>query len=129
MSARAGRHIVFFLIGCTGYPLIEILWRGYTHISMMLAGGICSVILSSICERYLEASLLKKAFFSASAITAVEFMFGIVLNILLKMNVWDYTSQPLNILGQICPMFFLLWGILAFMLIPIVNILNKAMTF
>jgi uncharacterized membrane protein len=42
-------------------------------------------------------------------ITAVEFAVGIVVNIFLGLNVWDYSSVPGNILGQICPAFTLLW--------------------
>ena len=47
-------------------------------------------------------------------ITAVEFVFGLVFNVFLGMSVWDYSSVPGNILGQICPLFSVLWCGLSF---------------
>ena len=32
---------LLFLTGSWAYPAIEMLWRGETHSSMALAGGIC----------------------------------------------------------------------------------------
>jgi len=46
-------------------------------------------------------------------ITAVEFSVGVVVNILLGLDVWDYSSVPGNILGQICPAFTLLWFVIS----------------
>ena len=45
----------------------------------------------------------------AFIITAVEFVFGVIFNIWLGLNVWDYSDEPLNFLGQICPGFVLMW--------------------
>ena len=33
--------LISFAIGSVLYGTIEILWRGYTHWTMLLAGGIC----------------------------------------------------------------------------------------
>ena len=35
-----GKSVVMFLFGGFGYGLIEVLWRGRTHWSMVLCGGI-----------------------------------------------------------------------------------------
>lgn len=43
------------------------------------------------------------------AITAVEFIAGLIINIWLGMNVWDYSAMPGNIMGQICPQFLAMW--------------------
>ena len=32
-------YLMVFLLGGAGYCLIEVLWRGFTHWSMALAGG------------------------------------------------------------------------------------------
>ena len=45
----------------------------------------------------------------AYLITAVELIFGVVFNLILKWNVWDYSDRALNLWGQICPLFFFLW--------------------
>ena len=34
-----------FLVGCVSYGMIEILFRGFTHWSMVLTGGACLVSL------------------------------------------------------------------------------------
>ena len=33
-----------FLIGAVGYPLLELAWRGHTHPSMALAGGMSAML-------------------------------------------------------------------------------------
>lgn len=47
-------------------------------------------------------------------ITVIEFIIGIVFNIILKENVWDYSNMPLNIMGQICVPFSAIWFLLSF---------------
>lgn len=44
-----------------------------------------------------------------AAVTIIEFLSGLLLNRVLHLNVWDYSDRPLNLLGQVCPLFFLLW--------------------
>lgn len=119
------KYGIFFIIGAVGYAVIELLWRGRTHWSMMLAGGICFIIFSLIAEKLREQRLLYKAILAALAVTAVEFVFGVVFNIILKMDVWDYSGVPLNLFGQICLLYTVIWGILAFAFVPFASFLNK----
>lgn len=35
-------------------------------------------------------------------ITAIEFGRGAIVNVRLKLNVWDYSKMPLNCHGQVC---------------------------
>lgn len=121
------KYAVFFIIGGLGYAIIELLWRGRTHWSMMLAGGICFILFSVIAEKLRGQRLLYKAIFCALAVTAVEFIFGIVFNIILKMQVWDYSGVPLNFLGQICLLYTVIWGILGLIFVPLADFLNKKM--
>lgn len=118
------RYPVFFIFGALGYALIELLWRGRTHWSMLIAGGICFIIFSVVCERMAKTPIWIKAAVCAMAITAVEFAFGLVVNVALGMNVWNYSDVPFNLLGQICPTFTLLWACLAIPLIPLANYMN-----
>lgn len=39
----------------------------------------------------------------------LEFIFGCVLNLWLDLAVWDYSNMPLNIFGQVCLPFTLIW--------------------
>jgi hypothetical protein len=61
----------------------------------------------------------------AIGVTAVELIFGVIFNIILKMRVWDYSHLPFNLFGQICPLYTLLWAGLALILLPFVDLINK----
>lgn len=50
---------------------------------------------------------------AATGITMIEFISGLILNVWLGLNMWDYSNMPGNILGQICPQFTLLWFFLS----------------
>lgn len=50
---------------------------------------------------------------SAIIITIIEFISGCILNIWLNMDIWDYTDEIGNILGQICPKHTLYWFLLS----------------
>lgn len=102
---------VIFGLGAICYGLIEVISRGYTHPSMLLAGGICFVSMSFI-DR-IKINFVLKCIISAVVITSVEFIFGYIFNIVLKYDVWDYSAEPFNFLGQICLKFFLIWCFLS----------------
>lgn len=119
------KYGLFFIIGAIGYAAIEIVWRGHTHWSMMIAGGICFILFSIISELLNESGIIKKAMLCALCITSIEFIFGIIFNLWLKMDIWDYSDMPLNILGQICPIFSLLWVVIALAFLPLADVLNK----
>ena len=104
------KNLALFLTGGTIYPALEILCRGKTDFSMALAGGACLCLIDAVCNNRLRAMPLSvKCFAGSSIITAVEFGTGVVVNLILKLNVWDYSQMPMNILGQICMPFSLLW--------------------
>lgn len=123
--SKTKKYAIFFAVGGITYIFLELLWRGYTHWSMVFAGGISAILISLISEKFSKKSIAYKAILCAISITAVELFFGIVFNIILKMNVWDYSDIPFNLFGQICPSFTLLWGALGFVFIPIADRLNK----
>ena len=45
----------------------------------------------------------------ALIITCYEFFVGMVVNLRLGWDVWDYSALPRNVLGQICPAFTGIW--------------------
>ena len=121
----AKKYSLCFILGAIGYAAIEVIWRGYTHWSMMIAGGVCFIIFSLVAERFREKNLLIKAAVCALGVTAVEFVFGVVFNIIFKMRVWDYSGMPFNILGQVCPLFTLLWAGIAIAFLPLAEVINE----
>ena len=124
---KAKCNLTVFSIGAIGYGLIEILWRGNTHWSMLLAGGPSFLGLSKISEKLKKFSLLKKALIGCLFITAVEYIFGIIFNVILKRKVWDYSRMPLNIGGQICALYSFYWLILSFIFIPLADKIQNKM--
>lgn len=95
--------------GCV-YLGIELLWRGHTHWTMALVGGICFVIIGGINELFTwEMSLFLQGVIGAACVTVIELVSGLILNVWLGMGIWDYSSQPFNLAGQICLGFVLLW--------------------
>lgn len=120
-----GKCTLLFTIGGIGYAAIEILWRQKTHFSMVLAGGICFVILDAITRKMKGRSLLSQACVGALAITAVELVFGILFNIIFDMHVWNYSSLPFNFLGQICPFYTALWFLLSLFVLPFAAYLRE----
>lgn len=115
---------LLFTIGGIGYGLLEILWRRRTHISMILAGGICLLIFELITRKCKNLSLATKAAIAALAITLIELIFGVIFNLLLGLSVWDYSSLPFNFLGQICPLYCGLWFLLSIIILPLEELLS-----
>lgn len=92
------------------YIALELLWRGHSHWTMFILGGICFAALGLINEVLpWDMPLWKQSLIGACIITALEFVTGCVVNLWLGLGVWDYSHMKGNILGQICPQFFLLW--------------------
>lgn len=107
---RAEKGLVLFLFGAAVYAGIEILWRGYTHWTMAVLGGVLFLLIGGINE-YLswDTSLIAQALLGAIIVTEAELIAGIVLNIWLGLGIWDYSEMPFNFMGQICPQFTLAW--------------------
>jgi len=103
----------FFLLGALGYPFVEILWRGYTHPTMALAGGIGAVVLFRINANLARGRLPLRLLASGAAITLIELVFGVIFNLGFGMDVWDYSEAPCQLLGQICLPYSLLWCLLS----------------
>ena len=101
-----------FTLGASIYCVLEVLWRGYTHWSMAVAGGVSLCALGRCRDRLRKRSLLLRCVAGAGIITVVEFLTGCVVNLWFGWSVWDYSHHKLNILGQVCPQFFLIWLLL-----------------
>lgn len=105
---------VLFAIGGLLYILIELLWRGRTHWTMFIVGGICFVLVGLVNEIFeWDMPLIKQMFISAIWITIVEFDAGIILNGGYNLNIWDYSHMPFNIWGQVCLPYTILWFFLS----------------
>ncbi|MDD6275783.1 MAG: hypothetical protein PUB20_03030 [Clostridia bacterium] len=104
---------VIFGIGGIVYSLIEVLFRGFTHWTMTLTGGITFVALYLTNLKMKTKSLFLRCLAGSGIITAIEFVVGCIVNLKFHLNVWDYSDQKCNVLGQICPLFSFLWFLLS----------------
>ncbi len=111
-----------FLAGGVGYGLIEILWRGRTHWSMVLAGGISLAAVCAINKKMRAKNIVLRAAAGAMFITAVEFAVGVLVNKLFHMGVWNYENMFGNVMGQICPLYSFFWFLLC---LPVCAIAGK----
>ena len=95
------KYLFLGVIGSIIYMSLEILWRGYTHWTMGVLGGICFICLGLINELLSwETPLVLQMFIGSIIITVLEFITGCIVNLWLGWNVWNYTWQP-NLWGQI----------------------------
>ena len=99
------KPLTFFAAGGTGYVLLELLWRGRSHGSMFLVGGICFLLLGKLQKRHLP--LLCRAILGSFIITTAELGAGLIFN--RDYRVWDYRNEAFHFYGQICPLFSFLW--------------------
>lgn len=105
------RPLILILVGGLLYLLIEILFRGYSHWTMFIVGGLCFYFVGLINETNIswDMSIWLQAFIGMCVITAVEFISGFILNIWLGLRIWDYSDLPFNLFGQICLPFSIAW--------------------
>ncbi len=113
MKFKIQDDMIVFGTGALGYGLIEVLWRGSTHPTMLLAGGVCLLSLGEVNRRMAGQPLLYRCVAGGSLITGVELAIGAVCNLGLGMNIWDYSGIPLNFRGQICLLFSVAWALLS----------------
>ncbi len=117
------KYIFIFLFGGLGYGLLEIIFRGFTHWSMIITGGSALIVLYLINSAIPDTPIILKALIGAFAITIIEFTVGIIVNKVFSFGVWDYTGSFGNVLGIITPIFSLCW----FGISLIANIIFKNM--
>ena len=90
------------IIGGIIYYLLECLWRGYSHWTMFILGGICFIALGLINEILSwDTPLVIQMLIGGTIITILEFITGCIVNLWFGWNVWDYSDLPYNLLGQI----------------------------
>ena len=114
------KYTALLLMGGAVYCAFELLYRGRTHWTMCVVGGLCFIFCGLINELFSwDTPLWKQMLACAGGITVIEFISGVIINIICKLNVWDYSNMPLNILGQVCLPFTALWFILSLIAIAL----------
>ena len=101
---------MLFLLGGSGYLAIELAWRGTSHWTMFLAGGICLCLLQQLAQRRLPLPAAAGA--GAVGASGIEAAVGIFCREILHVTVWDYSTEWGNWAGLICPRYTAYWFLL-----------------
>ena len=113
------KNIIIFLIFGISYYLLEILWRGYSHWTMIIVGGLCGLLIGLINEITPKMNTVLQMLLGSITVTIIEFVTGYIINIKLDLNVWDYSNLKFNILGQVSLLFSTLWFFLSYIVIKL----------
>ena len=109
-KSKIKKYEFLFFVGATIYVVIEKLYRGYSHWTMFLLGGICFIALGLINEVIpWDMPLLLQMFIGGIIITVLELITGCVVNLWFGWNVWDYSKLPFNLWGQISLFSSIVW--------------------
>ena len=84
------RIITLWALLGAAYVALETLWRGYSHPSMFIVGGLCGVLVGALNQapRFTAPRLPYRRAAGAAVVLAVEFASGCVLNLWLGLGVW-----------------------------------------
>ena len=106
--------MTLWLWGGFVYYCVELLYRGYSHPSMFIAGGIAFLLVGGL-NNYLPWHLgfVWQCAIGGIIITIVELIAGLIINVWLGLNVWDYSEMRFNLWGQIVPIFTFAWMLLS----------------
>ena len=108
---KISKYLFLWGFGGCFYYSFEIIFRGFSHWTMFVLGGICMVFIyiqgKIVCW---SDGLLTQILRSIIFITAMEFITGIVVNKWLSWNVWDYSRLPFHLFGQICLPFIIIFS-------------------
>jgi uncharacterized membrane protein len=105
---------LLFTAGGLIYGGVEIIARGFTHISMFIVGGLCFVLIGML--KFVKGNIpvTVQMLISCVIITILELISGLIVNVWWGLNVWDYSNEPFNFMGQICLHASAIWVFLSF---------------
>ena len=108
------KALFLWAIGGFIYYTLEVLWRGYSHWTMFILGGLCFLLIGELNELYAwDMALISQMFLSSLVVTVLELITGLIVNIGFGWSIWDYSRMPYNFYGQICLLYTNLWFFLS----------------
>ena len=103
LMKKLSEYLFLWALGGTLYYSIELMFRGFSHWSMFLLGGICLLFF------WLQGSKTEwsdpmwvQVIRCTIFVVSCEFITGIIVNKWLGWGVWDYSEEPFHLFGQIC---------------------------
>ena len=114
---------LLFVRGGGGYLAVELAWRGASHWTMFLAGGICLCVLQALAVRPVCLPLAAGA--GAAAVSGLEVCIGLACREVLHIAVWDYSAEWGNLAGLVCPRYCLYWFLLCGWVILVLRVARR----
>lgn len=108
---KSSQYLILTSLGGAIYYSFELIFRGFSHWTMYLLGGICFLFMYIQGKiMHWKESMIKMVTRCTIFIASMEFITGIIVNKFFKWNVWDYSDQPLQLFGQICLPFTIIFS-------------------
>lgn len=108
---KLSKYIFLWAMGGCLYYSFELIFRGFSHWTMFVLGGICFLFI------YIQGKIVKwkdsifiQVIRCIIFVTSMEFITGIIVNKWLDLNIWDYSRLPFQLFGQICLPFMIIFS-------------------
>lgn len=113
--------IFMFLFSGLVYVIIELLFRGYSFVSMFILGGICGVFLCFLNNIFTyDMDFLLQIGISTVVCTLLEWICGLIVN--QDFTIWDYRYLCGTFANQQCNIFFCFaWMGISAICIPVLD--------
>jgi uncharacterized membrane protein len=115
MSGKTIRLAALWFIMGEQYFIMEAIYRAFrgerAHIAMIAVGGLCGITVGGInqCRAFYNLPVWVQSVIGTVVTLFIEFISGVVLNIALRLEIWDYSHLWGNLYGQICVQFAAVW--------------------
>lgn len=109
---QIAKYAFLVWFGGSTYVTLEVFWRARSHWTMFVLAAVVFIMIGLLNEIWAKWNLLIQTLVGTGIATVLEFITGLVVNIILRWDVWDYSNLPGNIMGQICPQFMILWALI-----------------
>ena len=116
--------LIGHIFGAT-YLTIEVCYRGFSHLSMYLLAFVIGLVIGGLNEFYPYMDLKLQCLFGMIIATLGEGIVGIIVNNILHLNVWDYSSLPFTFFAGQCNLLFsIAWLGLSYVCIKLDDLLR-----
>lgn len=112
LQRQIAKYAFLVWFGGSTYVTLEVFWRARSHWTMFVLAAVVFIMIGLLNEIWAKWNLLVQTLVGTGIATVLEFITGLVVNVILRWDVWDYSNLPGNIMGQICPQFMILWALI-----------------
>lgn len=108
---KVSEYLFLWALGGTVYYSLEMVFRGFSHWTMFVLGGICLVFFTVQGQMlHWEDPMWRQILRCTVFVVSAEFITGIIVNKWFQLAIWDYSTMPLQLFGQICLPFAILFS-------------------